>query len=245
MRLTPSTTARRFKPKQGAQYKLIYLARRNPSLTAEEFPDAWRSHAELAGQFAATLGKHFLGSRQCVKYRLAELPSLFDNHFDGATILSLKSWDDLLAARYHPHALDELQHDEGRVFAGPVDDWTMAVEETIIVDGAPGDHALLAFLAPGPTDSAEFASLSLAAAKRLVPFVPSATRILWNHVIDPAANYPFAAVLEVWFANCASASEAARDPRVIAALEQPDAADRHTSSHVFARLNTAVREGAN
>ena len=28
-------------------WKMIYLARRNPALTAEQFPQAWREHSAL------------------------------------------------------------------------------------------------------------------------------------------------------------------------------------------------------
>jgi hypothetical protein len=33
-------------------YKLIYLARRNPTVTRDNWPETWRSHATFANQFA-------------------------------------------------------------------------------------------------------------------------------------------------------------------------------------------------
>ncbi|WP_160289728.1 EthD domain-containing protein [Novosphingobium pentaromativorans] len=237
MQRRPGSTARQFVPTPGLQYKLIYLARRNPALTADEFPAAWRSHAQLAGSFATSLGKHFLSSRQCVKRPLENLPEAFRNEYDGSTILGMKSWDDLLAARYHPHSLDELQKDEERVFAGAVDDWTMAVEETAIVDGEPGDHVLLAFLAPARDAGDDFAGRSLALARDMAQAAPAATRIVWNRVVDPASAYRFAAVTECWFDSFDAAARAAADPQLVAALGQHGIADRDASVRLFACIN--------
>ena len=235
----PTENARRFTPTPGAKYKLIYLARRNPALKAEEFPQAWREHSQLASSFATSLGKHFLSSHQCVKDWAGGLNPAFENGYDGSTILGMKSWEDLLAARYHPHSLDELQKDEERVFAGPVDDWTMAVEENVIVDGEAGSHVLLAFIAPSPAINGDFAQRSLAAASTLAQAAPAATRIVWNKVVDPASAYDFAAVAECWFASADAARRAADDAQVVAALEQPGIADADQSVCLFARINLA------
>ena len=236
----PSAAARAFQPDDGATYKLIYLARRRVDMPADEFPQAWREHSRLASNFAASLGAHFRGSRQCVKDAVADADPVFANDYDGSTILTMKSWPDLLAARYHPHALDELLEDEKRVFAGTVDDWTMAAEETVLRDGDTQDHVLLSFLAPDAAlSTADFATRAGDCADRLAEASPDASRIVWNRVVDPARAYPFAAVAELWFAERAAMVAATRAPAVIAALTQPGIADPERSVHLAARLNLA------
>ena len=240
----PSGTALRFEPRPGAHYKLVYLAKRNQALKAEDFPAAWRAHSQLASSFATSLGKHFVSSHQCVTDLSARIDPSFANAFDGSTLLGMKSWADLLAARYHPHALDELQKDEARVFAGPVDDWTMAVEEHELRVGATGGHVLLSFLTPAPgADARLFLERSHAEAEGLPGLMSGASRIVWNRVVDPARSYPFAAVVEAWFPDAESAAHAAADSAIVAAFEQRAIADPAHGARLFARLNLAKLTG--
>jgi hypothetical protein len=126
-------------------HKLIYLARRNPDIAASEFGEAWRSHSQLASTLGTNFSRHFTRVRQCIKAYEAKVPDAFSNTFDGAAILTMKSWDDLRAARSHPDALTTMRNDESRVFAGPVADWTMAVEEVFVAGEPQGSAALLWF----------------------------------------------------------------------------------------------------
>ena len=236
----PSSTARHFEPRAGARYKLVYLARRNPALAAADFPAAWRAHSQLASSFGTSLGKHFVSSHQCVKDEAEGIDPSFANTFDGSTILGMKSWPDLLAARYHPHALDELQKDEARVFAGPVDDWTMAVEEHELREGPTGGHVLLSFLTRSPRIEAKFfLERSRAEAEVLPRLMPDASRLVWNRVVDPAPSYPFSVVIEAWFPDAGTAARAAADAPAIAAFEQRATADPARGARLFARLNLA------
>ncbi|GEM_PF-2551793 len=238
----PSATARAFAPSSGAQYKLAYLAQRSPVLAPEAFPQAWREHSQLASSFGTSLGKHFLSSHQCVKHRTDVIDASFANDYDGSTILGMKSWEDLLAARYHPHALDELLEDEKRVFAGPVDDWTMAIEEKALLQGKPTADVMLSFLTP--IQAADFHTRSLDAAGALVHLLPEASRIVWNRVVDPAPCYPFAAMIEVWLPDADTAIAAAGDSQIVRALEQADLADPLRGARLLARLNFAKARDA-
>lgn len=240
----PSPHARAFAPDPEARYKLIYLARRNSALTADAFPAAWRDHSHLASTFSASLGKHFHSVHQCVRDRAASLPASFsegdDGDYDGASILAMKSWADLLAARYHPHALDELLKDEARVFAGPVDDWTMAVEEHVLTPGPTAGTVMLSFLAPAPDIAADdFPMRSRADATVRAAAIQGAARIVWNRVVDPAKAYPFAAIVELWWPDRAVALDRAGDDAVAALLDQREIADTTRGARLFARLNHA------
>ena len=234
----PSATALAFRPDPLASYKLIYLARRNPSLTPDEFPQAWREHSQLASTFGPSLGRHFLGVRQCVKDIEASPGASFENDYDGSSILAMKSWEDLMAARYHPHSLDELAKDEVRVFAGAVDDWTMAVEEHVLRDGEAEGYVLLSFLTP-QDGAAPFTGTHPAKLAGLDTDALSIQRLVWNRVVDPARSYAFTAIIEAWFAARDDALRAVRIPSFVEAMEQPAAFSPDDGVRLFARINHA------
>ena len=236
----PSAASLAFKPDPGASYKLIYLAQRNPALQADDFPQAWREHSQLASKFAGSLGSHFRSVRQCVKDRAAGLADTFSNDRDGSAILAMKSWNDLMSARYHPRALDEMLADEARVFSSQVDNWTMAVAETVLQDGETGEHMILSFLARRPAcGPAHFSERSLARTREFARGGSCEARIVWNEVIDPARDLKFDGVIELWYPNRTTALSAAADPKTIEVLEQSDIADPTAGARLFARLNLA------
>lgn len=222
-------------------YKLIYLARRNPVIPAADFGAAWLSHAAFANRFADSFSVHFKNARQCVKLHGADLPESFDNDHDGVALLAMQGWEGLQAARNHPIAFDELKRDEERVFAGHVDPWTMPAEEHIVVKLGGGRAFILSFLKPLPgiTDEAFHARLAQAMAG-LAALPIGMTRLVRNRVLerrDPP--YDFAAIVELWFATEADAIAAAHDPAVIAALEQAEIADPAVGVRLATRLNLA------
>lgn len=221
-------------------YKLIYLARRNPAIAQDDFPEAWRDHSRLATKFAATLGSHFRSVRQCVKIWDADMPESFRNDHDGAALLAMKSREDMEAARFHPRSLDEMKKDEERTFAGYVANWTMPAQEERIVDSGDGEVALLSFLArKRDVDEADFATRLRAASEGLAERAGERLmRLTVNRVIEPRdPPYDFAAILELWFGSPGEAEAAARDPAFIEALEQPGTADPARGVRMMARIN--------
>lgn len=238
----PSDAALAFVPDSRRGYKLMYLPQRNPALAAEEFPEAWRSHSRFASQFATTLGSHFRSVHQCVKDRAGGLTAGFDNDRDGCAILALKSWEDLLAARYHPVAAKELLEDEVRVFSGFVDQWTMAVEEQLLADGDHTTNVLLSFLRRRDgIDPARFREASRDAAQRLKEGAAPPVRLVWSAVVDPAVAFAFDAVIEAWYPDRESALASARDPAQATMLEQATLADPEQGIRLLARLNLSKR----
>jgi hypothetical protein len=230
-------------------YKLIYLARRNPAIAATDFPKAWRDHSLLASTFVTTLGSHFRGVRQCVKVLDADAPSSFNNNHDGSALLSMKSWDDLMAARYHPHALDELKRDEERVFADYVDKWTMALEEHPVVTGGDGTGVILSFMVRRPDVDAETFDARIKSECIRIAGVPGIAEHIRsftvNRTVDmAAAPYDFSAVLELWFDDPEVAEAAAGNPELVAALEQSDVADPALGTRLLARINFAKATAA-
>src|SRR5439155_25259528 len=124
-------------------FKIIYLAKRNPKLGPEDFPEAWRSHSRLASTLVNTMGQHFLRVRQCIKAYDADVPPEYVNTHDGTALLTMRSWDGLVRARYHPDAIKTMHADEPRVFADYVANWTMAAEEVRLIEKREGAAALI------------------------------------------------------------------------------------------------------
>src|SRR5882762_2551068 len=200
-------------------FKLIYLARRNPAIAPEDFPEAWRSHSRLASTLVATLGKHFTRVRQCVKVYDANVPPEYINQHDGSALLTMKSWDDLVQARYHPDALRTMRNDEPRVFADYVKNYTMAVEETSYMEIRQGASALLHFVVrrDGVGEETFKSVWTRDYVTRILglPIVKdTATGFALNRVIDtPGPDYDFAGISELWFDEVPHAAAAAWDAR--------------------------------
>lgn len=232
-------------------FKITYLARRNPKIAAEDFSEAWRSHSRLASTLVNTLGKHFTRVRQCIKVYDADVPPEYVNGHDGAALLTMKSWDDLLKARYHPDALKTMREDEPRVFADYVKNFTMAAEETTYLEKSAGTAALLHFVARREgVDPAEFQDTwSGAYAQRVLGLDivdAAAAGFALNRVIDsPGPDYDFAGISELWFEDVPTAQAAAWDEPHRAAMHTLDqVADPKRTVALLIRLNFEKKPGA-
>jgi hypothetical protein len=232
-------------------FKITYLARRNPSIAAEDFPEAWRSHSRLASTLVNTLGKHFTRVRQCIKVYDAKVPPEYVNQHDGAALLTMKSWDDLLQARYHPDALKTMRDDEPRVFADYVKNFTMAVEETSYMEKREGSAALLHFVVrrDGVEPQAFEAVWSGDYVNRILGLdivEKTATGFALNRVIDtPGPDYNFSGISELWFDNVPQAEAAAGDGNHRAAMHSLDTVvDPSRTVSLLIRLNFEKKPGA-
>jgi hypothetical protein len=232
-------------------FKITYLARRNPKIAAEDFPEAWRSHSRLASTLVNTLGKHFTRVRQCVKVYDAKVPAEYVNQHDGAALLTMKSWDDLLKARYHPDALKTMHDDEPRVFADYVKNFTMAAEETKYMEKREGSAALLHFVVRG--DGVEPKAFEAAWTGDYVNRIlgldivdKTAAGFALNRVIDtPGPDYNFAGISELWFDDVPQAEAAASDEGHRAAMRALDpVVDRSRTVSLLIRLNFEKKPGA-
>jgi hypothetical protein len=232
-------------------FKITYLARRNPNIAAEDFPEAWRSHSRLASTLVATLGKHFTRVRQCIKVYEADVPPEYTNVHDGAALLTMKSWDDLLSARYHPDSLKTMHDDEPRVFADYVKNFTMAAEETRYMEKREGAAALLHFVPrrTGVDPDAFQAMWSGDHARRILGLdivKETATGFMLNRVIDtPGPDYDFAGISELWFDDVPQARSAAWDADHRAAIRLlSTVADSARTVSLLIRLNFEKKPGA-
>lgn len=187
------------------QWKMIYLARRNPALAAEDFAQAWREHSALGRQCRNVQDK-VRAVTQCARVLDAPgLPCGAATAYDGVNLLVLRdraAADDIWT---DAETLAIMRPDEPRVFATYVRDFSLVAAEQVLADGPPGEVCVALFLragAAGPPSAAAFA---------VAPASPwaQAQRLVWNRVegMRPA-GYEYDAVVEAWYPSVAAVAAA-------------------------------------
>lgn len=198
--------------------KWIYLAKRNPATDHMEFRKRWREHSALASQFAATMGRHFTGVRQCAKVQRADLPPELVNDYDGVALLWLRSMQDMREVWTDPSTTGTMIPDEPRVFSTQVLKFSLFCHEWVEFDRAEGSFALLSFVRrKAGTTRADFIARwrdQHAPLLLTVPAAASVQRYRQNHVFrDPPPGYEFDGVAELWFDSVDDALALLRDPQ--------------------------------
>jgi hypothetical protein len=194
---------------------MIYLARRNPSIEAEDWPRMWRSHAAYAATILtldARLSSLFYCSR-VLKPMLDGAP--FDppeaaRNYDGVAIVSSDT-DEVPQVEMTPEVRAKIDQDELRVFSTYVPRFSFHCEEVLEAGGAPGKAAVIRFLArkAGSAREAFFAHWSgryAEAAQRAADASGIVTRYVHDRLIEePPPGYPFDGITETWFASAEDA----------------------------------------
>lgn len=178
-------------------WKMIYLARRNPRLRPEEFPQAWREHSALGAKCTNVRDK-VLSVAQCS--RVLDAPALpgANLDYDGVNLLGIRDravaddiWSD-------PETLATMRPDEPRVFDRYVRDFTLVCSEQVLHDAPRTDSLLVGFLPRAPGRGGD----EWAAARDAASGLPGAGRCVWNAVeAAPPPGYPFDAIVEWWYAS--------------------------------------------
>jgi hypothetical protein len=191
-------------------WKMIYLAKRNPSLAAEAFSEAWRGHSAL-GAGCTNVRDKVIQVMQCSRV-LAEpnVPGA-STDYDGVNLLEVKSqqaandiWDDA-------ETLAIMRPDEPRVFSTYVRQFSLVCESMALRDVPRGQCVVVGFLK---------AAGALASQVELQQAdISGAQRVVWNRVAQtPPPGYEFDAIVEWWFADAAAALTALGAQGVGAAL---------------------------
>lgn len=179
-------------------WKMIYLAKRNPQLAANEFAQAWREHSALGKQCRNVQDK-VLGVTQCTSILSMgidnNLKGIYPNA-DGVNLLQIRDLQVASDIWNDPETQSIMKPDELRVFDRYVRDFTLVAEEHVLVDVPAGQAVLIGFLnnitssGPEPLRETvqEFSQLNTD--KRLVLNLVQADR--------PAA-YNYDAIVEWWF----------------------------------------------
>ncbi len=199
-------------------YKLIYLARRNPTVSRQDWPRTWRSHAKFAGRFPG-LPEAIRYSRYCNRIDTADHLS---STYDGVAIACSDNLELLQGGAFTAEQFASILEDERRVFDRPTAETSFYCVESPVRDGPIGEAVLVMFLARQPALSrVTFKDWLLAqhagVTQHLAEGQNAVTRYTCNlplHV--PPASLPFDAIVECWYDSVETAIESERDTRLMA-----------------------------
>lgn len=196
-------------------YKLIYLARRNPSVAMADWPRAWRSHAVFASQFPV-IGGRVTGLSYCARVPEPTLdgapfdPPGASSAYDGVAVVASASAEDL-GGELSAQDRTRIDRDELRVFDANTPSFSFRCRESLVHGAAPGPAAVIRFLARRPDAAPEdfqarwgrHAELAVAACDA----AGTVTRYVHDELIaPPPPGYPFDGVVETWFSGVEAAT---------------------------------------
>ncbi len=200
---------------------MVYLARRNPTLAAQDFAQAWREHASLGRQCRNVQDK-VLGVTQCTRLRsdgdkTAEDGGLHgaSTDYDGVNLLQLRDLGVATDLWSDPETLAIMRPDEPRVFSTYVRNFTLVCRERVLRAAPAGPMALpvalFGFLRRhahvGKTDFDAAWADGPPARWLAAPALQRARRVVHNSVVQtPPAGYAYDGIAEWWF----DSAEAAR-----------------------------------
>lgn len=181
-----------------ASGKLIYLAKRNPSLTREEFVRRWRQH----GAFAMQLERWSSIDRCAYCDVLPPLPGIAEASDDYDGVATIWFRDSTPAS---PGDRDRLRADELETFSDYVDTFRLDVREEVVRAGRGLVKATIFITDSAPQDRESFDTRWIRHADNVLhrPEADSIRAYVRNHVrIDPSRptpQLPFTGVAEYWF----------------------------------------------
>ncbi|QIL80204.1 EthD domain-containing protein [Diaphorobacter sp. HDW4A] len=197
-------------------WKMIYLARRNPTLAREQFPETWRSHSAL-GKQCKNVGQRVKAVAQCSRVLDDALPSTLSRDYDGVNLMVLADRDSGDAIWRDPETLAIMRPDEPRVFADYVRNFSMLCEQHVLRGDGEGAVypqrdavILIGFLQREPA----FTMAQPVPASLPAPWstggLNAAHRIVCNTLDAPApVGYEYGYIVEWWFDTVKAAQEAA------------------------------------
>ncbi len=202
---------------------MIYLAKRNPALAAEDFAQAWREHSALGSQCTNVRDK-VLGVQQCSRVRNGESGAEDGGlhgasaDYDGVNLLQLRDLEVANDIWNDPETLATMRPDEPRVFSTYVRDCTLVCSEQVLREAPAGPVVVFGFLRrnAGVSKSA-FDTAWMDGPKDAwlsSPTLKTARRVVHNHVVQtPPEGYDFDGIAEWWFDSADAARAAFADSR--------------------------------
>lgn len=223
------------------QWKMIYLARRNPGLAAQDLPQAWREHSALGRQCRNVQDK-VLGVMQCSRVRDegSENDGLSgaSTAYDGVNLLRLRDlsvatdiWDD-------PETQAIMRPDEPRVFSTYVREFSLVCAEHVQRDAPPTGVVVFGFLhrlpSVSPTAFRSAWTIETATAWLDAPALYSTQRVVHNLVVQPPpVGYDFDGIAEWWFADGDAARAAFASGNIVQQLPKAYSAIADLAQSVF------------
>jgi hypothetical protein len=203
------------------QFKFIYLAKRNPTVSEAEWPRAWRAHQKFASQFpsiGAAVNSLFYCSRifhPTLDGMPFETPDA-DREHDGVAVVAADS-QEALAGQLSPEDRARIEQDELRAFATTSPSFSFFCQETMVWGGEPGQAAVVRFLKSKASLSAEaFADRwnrdHANIATRAAGVAGTVVRYVHNElIVPPPPAYPIDGICETWFATGEEAARSLAD----------------------------------
>ena len=183
------------------QWKMIYLARRNPMLAPAAFPQAWREHSALGRQCRNVQDK-VLGVAQCSRLLDLELAGVSID-YDGVGLLRLRDGDAVNEIWSDTETLAIMRPDEPRVFSTYVREFTLVCREYPLREAPHSDCVLYGFLRRrAGLSKGEFDAAWLDGSARWLDgdVLQQAGRVVHNAVVQtPPPGYVFDGIAEWWF----------------------------------------------
>jgi hypothetical protein len=205
-------------------YKMIYLAKRNPTVAPEDWPKTWRSHPKVVSQwpvvgaaidhlnYYARIREPTLGGRPVD-------PPGVSKEYDGVAVVA--SDDPRLHVLDIPQDVyEKILEDERRVFSKNVEQFSLQCREAQVLGERRGPAAVIRFLArkSGTRESfqAAWGAQGTAAVERALAG-GRVTRFVRNVVIaDPPPGYAYDGIQETWFPDAETAVRSLSDPELAA-----------------------------
>ena len=176
------------------RWKMIYLARRNPTLRADQFSQAWREHSAL-GAGCTNVRDKVLSVMQCSRVLDGASLSGAATDYDGVNLLALRDLQAATDIWNDPETLAIMRPDEPRVFSTYVRHFSLVCRERVLRDLPRGSCCVLGFLKRRAGQATQGLSAEIAA-------LPGADRIVWNDVhLPPPDGYDYDAIAEWWYAS--------------------------------------------
>ena len=193
------------------EFKIVYLARRNPSIAPEDWPRTWRSHAVFASQFPV-IGTQISSLYYCNRVRepalngaLLQLPGVARD-YDGVAVVSGPSANGFGDRDLSPEDRAKIDQDELRVFSTTTPNFAFHCKEVLVEGGRAGRAAVIRFLTrkagtPREKFLAHWSETHAAIGKRAAE-AGAVLRYVHNDLTkSPPPNYPFDGISEIWFTN--------------------------------------------
>lgn len=186
-------------------YKLIYLARRAASVTREDWPRTWRSHAIFASQFPV-LEAGIAYMRYCNRVDDVGIGSLSAEH-DGVALAGGDRMEALNGTGFTEADRARIDADELRVFDMLTPNFTFYCTEAVLCDGRLGEAALFRFLPRKPEMTRDSFDLRWGErhaqiAEEAIGTLDGVTRYVHNRPVhEPLELFPFDGIVETWFAS--------------------------------------------
>lgn len=193
------------------RWKMIYLARRNPALRADQFSQAWREHSAL-GAGCTNVRDKVLSVMQCSRVLDGSpLPGAATD-YDGVNLLALRDLQAATDIWNDPETLAIMRPDEPRVFSTYVRHFSLVCRERVLQDQPRGSCCVVGFFKHRTGQTSQ--TLTAAA-------LPGAGRTVLNDVhLPPPDGYDFDVIAEWWYASPESARAALGAQLLAAHLNQ-------------------------